>query len=214
MAIDQQIALHVAGATVRHASPFASLAVPPSLGPLDARFISRWCEPWYMMELTRPDADRIRQLRSAWNELDEAVVLQLLGEFNWRPRVVAAYFVALKRFPFVDEIGRLLLRSDVCYAGGGYCLALAAANDAQALAYLRQYLDYYLQQPQLWFDQADAMAAIAMLDRRNGTDVLASYLPAWNAYVSNKPHWDLDKSIEWFRLRHEGLEALRVACTR
>lgn len=210
--VDQQIALHVAGATVRHGSPFSALEVPPSSGPLDARFIAKWCEPYYLMDPTRLDADIVRRLRSAWNELDESVVLRLLGDFNWRPRIVGAYFVALKGFRFGDEIGRLLLRSDVCYAGGGYCLALALANDSRGLGYLRQYLDYYLHQPQLWFDQGDAMGAIALLDRLNGTDVLSSYLPAWSAFVGNKPNWNLDKSIDWFRLRYEGLASLRDAC--
>ena len=32
------------------------------------------------------------------------------------------------------------------------------------------------------------------------------------AKLGNKPNWNLDKSIDWFRLRYEGLASLRDAC--
>lgn len=209
---DCDLAQHVAGAIVRHESPFATLDVPRSGEPMDPRFQVKWCDPFYLMDTAIVRASDVADLRSVWREIDESVATRLLADVNWRPRVVGALFVALKALPLVDVIGRLLLRSDVCYAGRAYCHALAAANDEAARGYLGQYLDYYLRQPRLHFDQGEAMGAIAVLDRANGTDILSAYLPAWEAFVADKPSWSLEKSIEMFRRQHDGIHALRVAC--
>lgn len=211
--MDIDLAQHVAGATVRHESPFSTLEVPRSDAPLDPRFQAKWCDPFYLMDLANIRASDIADVRKVWREIDESVAMRLLAEVNWRPRVVGAHFVALKGLPLVDVLGRLLLRSDVCFAGQAYCLALATANDAAALDYLRRYLDFYLQQPRLHFDQGEAMGAIAALDVANGSDVLASYRPAWEAFVADKPSWNLERSIDMFRRRLAGLAALRAACS-
>jgi len=133
MATDDDIRNHVAGATVRHASPFAEIEVPSHREPLPQPFVQKWVHPFYMPDPGR-DRDRfIANLRPVYDEIDEALVVTLLSQFDWRPRITGAYFAAVKKFTSLeDHIGRLLLRSDVCYAGRGYCLALARFDTAAA----------------------------------------------------------------------------------
>ena len=65
------------------------------------------------------------------------MVTTLLAYFDWRPRRVGARLAALREMTgFDDHIGRLLVRSDVCYAGKGYCLALARFNTVRAREHL------------------------------------------------------------------------------
>jgi hypothetical protein len=111
------------------------------------------------------------------------VVTTLLAYFDWRPRLVGAWLAALREMTeFDDHIGRLLVRSDVCYAGKGYCLALARFNTVRARDYLVSYLDYYLGRPDLWFEQSEALGALAYLDQRNGRQDVAKVRDAWERF--------------------------------
>jgi hypothetical protein len=119
-----------------------------------------------------------------------------------RPRLVGACIVALKEIhELTGQVGNLLLRSDVCYAGKGYCLALAKLNTVPSRKFLHDYLDHYLTQNDLWFDQAEAIAAIAYLDQVNGTKDLSLFDERWKAFVQNKPDWDLTGSTQKFAER-------------
>src|SRR5262245_43788691 len=85
--------------------------------------------------------------------------------------------------PPPQEIGHLLLRSDVCYAGTGYCVALARFNTRDSTGFLLEYLDYYLTRHDLWFDQGCAMGAIGYLDSRDGSNNLESLMEKWVAFA-------------------------------
>jgi hypothetical protein len=73
--------------------------------------------------MTGPEGDRdrfITNLRPVYDEIDEGLIVTLLSQFDWRPRITGAYFAAVKKLASLDDhIGNLLLRSDVCYAGHG-----------------------------------------------------------------------------------------------
>jgi hypothetical protein len=188
--------LHTAGATVRHESPFSALEVPVSEEPLPAEMRDRWVRPLYF-GLQREGVDAFLAANLA--DADDALIDRLLAQFDWRSRTVGAFLAALRgRAHFVDRIGRLLVRSDVCYAGSAYCAALAAFNDLTGTNYLTQYLSYYLNRPELWFDQANAMAAVGYLDGLNGTDRMAQFVPQWNAFIEDKPNWNLEQSMTAF----------------
>jgi hypothetical protein len=191
-------ALHSAGATVLHQSPFSGLEVPLDPKELPAEVLDRWVKPFYMARWeTVDEAEAL--FGPIFHEITPSLVLTLLSRVNWRPRITGAYFTAWRRFGAVEPvIGRLLLRSDVCYAGHGYCVALARLNTSTAVDYLREYLDYYLTRPELWFDQQHAMAAITYLDRTNHTDHAAELMPLWNDFVRNKPNWKLEESCRHF----------------
>lgn len=197
---------HVADATVVHKSPFASLEVPVILGDPPAKLISRWIKPLYMSFL-EPDSEPI--IAELWPEMDYGSTLTLLSYHNWRPRIVGAYIVAARKIHELTElIGKLLLRSDVCYAGRGYCLALARLNTPLSRQYLHQYLDYYLTRNDLWFDQSEAMGAIAYLDSVNGTKELSQFVARWDAFIQNKPQWNLARSSATFSQQMLHLEQI------
>ena len=204
-----QIELHVAGATVQSESPFSGLDVPVYREPLNKTLLEEWVRPLYF-GLEKPHvAEFVKKHRSL---ITDELILDLLTHYDWRPRTTAAYLAAIgRRKSFTEHIGRLLLRSDVCYAGSAYCMALATFNSPEALSFLKQYLDYYLTRIDLWFDQRSAMAATAYLDGKNHTNTVSSHMPAWNEFIKNKTNWDLQESVSFFMQNMEILNALQVA---
>src|SRR5215831_3731337 len=100
--------LHSAGAIVRHASPFADLDVYVSEEPISREVIETWVRPFYMLDIADvPAVDAA--IRPAAGRIDERLVSELLSYFNWRPRVVAAEFAAIRSLRGnLDQIGRLL----------------------------------------------------------------------------------------------------------
>ncbi|HEY0557070.1 MAG TPA: DUF6000 family protein [Thermoanaerobaculia bacterium] len=201
-----RVQLHVAGATVRHQSPFSDLEVPVIYGPPPAEIIETWVRPLYF-GLRQPQVEAF--LATHLPRVGDELIHQLLSHFDWRPRSCGAYLAALThRTAFADHLGRLLVRSDVCFAGKAYALALAALDEPAGNAYLEEYLDYYLQRIDLWFDQGEVMAALAYLDKKNGTDRLSRYLPLWHAFVADKKSWELGKSIAFFEENMDRLHAL------
>ncbi|MDN2710323.1 DUF6000 family protein [Janthinobacterium sp. SUN118] len=198
---------HVAGATVRHAHPFGDASAMP-LPPLTPALRDDWVRPLYM-GLHQPQAQACAHRLA---QADDAVIARLLGQFDWRSRTAGAYLAALKERPaFTAQLGGLLLASEVCYAGSAYCLALAAFDTPDSRAYLHRYLAHYLRQPQLHFDQAQAMAAIAYLDDKNGTDAAARHAPAWADFTASRPGLALDEALAAFTSRMATLRALQAA---
>lgn len=201
------IQLHTAGATVRHSSPFSSIDVPISRDPLSADIRDEWVRPLYF-GIRQPHVRSF--LASHISLVSDELVSQLLAHFDWRPRVAAAYLAALTgRTNFRDWLGKLLLRSDVCYAGAAYCIALADFNSDESVDVLCQYLDYYLEHNELWFDQGDAMAALVYLDKARHTDVASVYKDRWSVFVRDKPSWAIEKKIIDFAENMELLQQLK-----
>ena len=212
--IDQEALLrHIRGATVVHQSPFSSLEVPSSSDDVfSLEEYDKWVVPFYRVSFRAVDGDFLDALRKIYHEITPAMIEGLLTDYDWRPRLVGAFFAGLKRFTMAeDHIGRLLLRSDVCFAGKLYSVALAEFNTPTGLDYLRRYLAYYLTRPDLDYDQGDAMGAIAWLDARNGTNHLESFQEPWRAYVEAK-RWkpDLAKSVTRFADEMRALHECRA----
>jgi hypothetical protein len=173
--------LATAGATIRHESPFSALPVPPP--PKHDIAVPAWQKRAFGPGLFDPGA--ITALRSGdIANVSVDVARDLLTVFNWRHRMVGAYLAAIKNFQSLESlIGTLLLRSDVCYAGRAYCLALVRFNTAASVRYLTDYLGHYLTRPDLHFEQRDALAALVCLDRMNGTRHAAAFDGLWAAYA-------------------------------
>jgi len=204
----ETIARHVAGATIVHESKFSELPVPNNEEHLSQEFVKKYVSPFY---LGRIDSDKFKNgYQEIEKDISSELILKLLGEFNWRPRKVGALFAAIKlECEFEDVIGKLLLRSDVCYAGHSYCLALSSFESDKAVEYLREYLNYYLLEVDLWFDQASAMAALEYLGHIKGIDYTSSYLETWEKFVENKQNWDLGGSIDSFSKEMEAIIGYR-----
>lgn len=136
----------------------------------------------------------------------------LFGDFNWRTRIVGAYFSAIKDYVELEDIiGVHLLKSEVCYAGGGYCLALASFNTEKGIEYLKEYLEYYLTRKDLHFDQRIAMSALYWMDKKNGTNEMDSFLPKYQDWVSGKYSQDISQSIAHFEKQIEQLNKIKAS---
>lgn len=188
-----EIALHVAGATTRHRNPFEKLEVSRNEEELDEASIEKWVLPFYGNALSNADGSAIAEFAAAAQTIDVDIVRRLLGDFNWRTRITGAYFAAINRYvELVDILGTHLLKSEVCFAGKGYALALAIIGGERATDYLVRYLDYYLDRTDLYFDQGEAFCALEHLDKA----AAEARREKWDSFVANKPYWDLARYRE------------------
>jgi hypothetical protein len=203
-----EVALHVAGATTRSHNPFEQLPAYRNQAETSDEFIDKWVLEFYRVTLANLDDQTFAAFVQAAKEVTPEVVKQLLGDFDWRPRITGAYFAAIKGYEeFTDIIGVHLLQSEVCYAGAGYALAFALFQSERAQDYLKAYLDYYLTQPDLWYDQADVLAALQLLNPVEA----ATYLVRWQAYTADKPNHRLDNTSEWLKKSIQMVERIRRA---
>lgn len=194
--LQHSIALHSAGATVQHSAPFSELVVPESGCNPPQDIINKWVLPFYMDRDLNSDKfwGRYERVRS---ELNVELCRDLLTWFNWRPRSVGALFAAIEGYDVLTEhIGHLLLRSDVCFAGRSYAIALARFGSPQAADYLVKYLDYYLTRRDLYFDQLDCMGALCFLDSKNGTTLAPPLMERCEEFYSDNGYIDCANSIE------------------
>ncbi len=86
----EQIRLHSAGATVRHTPPFSHLVSHHDATELDQPFIDEWVIPYYMEIEDLRNLDWVSRIKEIQGEITRGIVLKLLGNFNWRPRLVGA----------------------------------------------------------------------------------------------------------------------------
>ena len=205
----KQLELHVAGATVRHKSPFEVLEHHDNGQKLELEFIKKWVQPFYMFSINQPD-EYIKNFNPIRTELNVGIAKKLLGDFNWRTRIVGAHFAIIKDFTELETIiGIHLLKSQVCYAGTGYCLALASFNTENGIDFLRRYLDYYLTRKDLFYDQRDAMAALNWTDRINGTTEMENFVPKFKDWAINQK--DLEIDIARFDGQMKSLNKIKTA---
>lgn len=203
---------HIQGATVVHQSPFSSIEVPTVQNVLSWEQCEKWVVPFYRVSFRGVGKEFNDALKKIYLEITPEIVELLLMEYNWRPRLTGAFFAGLKRFSsFEDQIGQLLLRSDLCFAGRLYCVALSEFNTPIGIGYLRRYLEHYLTRPDLDYNQGEAMGAIAYLDVQNGTKHLDEFLPPWSAYVNAK-RWkpELANDVAGFVEEMKALHACRT----
>lgn len=207
----KDIELHVAGATVRHKNPFEDLKPYKSETEIDKNFIDKWVIPFYVVGLNNTD-QFISDFNNVKSDLNIEIAKQLFGDFNWRTRIVGAYFSAIENYTELENIiGVHLLKSEVCYAGGGYCLALASFNTQKGIEYLKEYLEYYLTRKDLHFDQRVAMSALNWTDKQNGTNEMELFLPKYQEWVSDKYSQDINQSIAHFDKQIEQLNKIKAS---
>ncbi|WP_329404362.1 DUF6000 family protein [Streptomyces melanogenes] len=96
--------------------------------------------------------------------------LEALLAYEWRSRLTAAWLIGVgRRASFRERIESLLLASEVCYSGGGYCFALARLGTRADSEILTTYLDQYLSRTDLHYDQPAALGSLLRLDAQLGT---------------------------------------------
>lgn len=136
--------------------------------------------------------------------------LTILFEGSWRERRTAAWLAAVsRRDHFRERLGALLLESEVCCAGGAYCVALASFGTARDADLLAAYLDRYLRRPDLAYDQPTAMGALAYTESVLHGDRAGHLLQEgglWRQWFQDAPHMHGDDSISSY------LGGIRLAC--
>jgi uncharacterized protein DUF6000 len=106
----------------------------------------------------------LRQLGDAAKQVTDQELGDLL-DGDWRSRITAAWLIGTsRREQFRRRIGELLLESQVTFAGQGYCVALALFGTGADADILEAYLDRYLRQPGLRYDQDWAIGALLHID--------------------------------------------------
>ncbi len=103
--------------------------------------------------------------------------LRNLLDYEWRARRTAAWLIGLdRRSRFREQLGDLLLASELGLAGKGYCFALARFGTEKDVQLLVAYLDRYLPRTDLSYDQAEALGALQFIDVKLGTHYAARFL--------------------------------------
>ena len=174
--------------------------------------IDHFVRPHYMKLLhgnfltleERELSEFVYSVRKALDEIEPNQVERLL-RIAWREQLTAAWFAGFKNWSqFTDRIGDLLIQSLTCYAGQGYCFALACFANADSINYLTRYLDEYLPQPDKQNDQPWAMAALIWIDGVNGGDHSSKYLGPnglWDHFITGQgTHgaWSLQQHYRHF----------------
>ncbi|SBT40917.1 DUF6000 family protein [Micromonospora auratinigra] len=182
----------------------------PAADPVRRRYVivtPRPARPRYLGllggRLARADSGFVHALRRDAEEIGDeelTLLLQPGGTPDWRPRLVAAYLIGIgRRTRFRETIAHLLLASESCYSGQGYCFALAAFGTGRDAEILSAYLDRYLPRLDLRYDQHWALAALRHLDTRLGTGYAERHLGpggGWETWARAGSSPDLDSYQE------------------
>lgn len=207
---NEEARVYAAGATVRHNSPFGNLLNHKNEAELSDAFIKKWVIPFYMQIGSYGDGSWIEAVKEIKNEIKLETCLLLLGDFNWRTRLVGAYFAAVKGYEeLVDIIGIHLLRSEVCCVGHVYAVVLAFFNTTKSADFLCRYLEYYLTKPALYFDQAAVMEAIFYLDDVYETNNFGRHIEQWNLLNQERKLLEKQAALKLVKFleKKEGKEA-------
>ncbi|MDB6133808.1 MAG: hypothetical protein JWM59_2051 [Verrucomicrobiales bacterium] len=201
---------HSQGVIHTHAGLFTALEVPvlpaESVRPLYADYVI----PFYMNRLCQFGPEEEGAFKCIRPSITDQLITTLLSDFNWRSRTAAAYFaLILDRPGHTEHIGRLLLRSDVCFAGRAYCLYLAHIRTPEAIGFLNRYLDYYLNRPHLYYDQAEALAALRFIDSRSGSRHEKSHAAALTVMMAARPDFLKQVAVKRFSADIQAADCLR-----
>ncbi|MEA5259275.1 DUF6000 family protein [Arcicella aquatica] len=168
---------------MEHLNEIMSLLPYRNQHELSNDFREKWVIPFYMNIASERDDSWIEGVMAVRDQITPKVCLELLGNLDWRTRLVGAYFVALKDYDeLIEQIGIHLLQSEVCCVGHIYALVLAYFNTEKSLHYLNAYLDYYLNRSDLYYDQKVVMEALLYLDAINQTNNISKHFEHWKAF--------------------------------
>jgi len=146
----------------------------------------------------------VTSMRRVLSEIKPSQIERLL-QIAWREQLTGAWLAGLKNWTqFTEPIGNLLVPSVTCYAGQGYCFALASFATDESAGYLCRYLDEYLPQIDKFYDQLWAMSALVWIDKIKATDYSLKYLEPnglWEQFVADKTKyggWSLENQNQEF----------------
>lgn len=171
-----------------HEHPFGNLYSHFNLdGPRssDELLLNKCFFEYYYEAYPYPDG-WVETMKNIKDELTESIVKVLLGNLGWRQRRLGAYYMAVgEHHSLMDILGVHLLKSEMPFAGYNYLIAIAYLNNEKGLNYLLKYLNFYLTQTQLEYDQIQAIETLVYLDHKNKTDYFKEVEFLWNDYLLN-----------------------------
>lgn len=130
---------------------------------------------------------RLRHDAEAITDHDLGVLLSS----EWRARLTAGWLIATsKRAQYRDQLGDILVASQLVYAGQGFSIALASIGGDASAVRLSEYLDRWLPETTCRYDQHWAMAALVCLDDRLGSTYSARFLGPdgpWESWNRGQP---------------------------
>lgn len=188
---------HSAGATVVHKSQFEDRDTYVNDEELVEQEIRDWVGPFYMdtLRMNLPPS-----IVSVARDIPPKSVSRLLGDFNWRTRSMGDVYTILNDLTEnEDQIINLLLKSEVCYSGSVYAFSLASIGTEKCVQGLKEYLSYYLNRKELYFDQNTVLEALIYLDSVAGTENHKEFIPLWKQFTSDKQNWELDQTASYFK---------------
>lgn len=138
----------------------------------------------------------VRGTQAALGRITEGDIDSLLRSGGWREELAAGWFIGLLRLDsYADRLGDLLMQSRRCYAGQGFCFALARIGSRASAEHLVTYLERYLPVGERQYDQWWAVGALAWVDGRLGTEWAPRYVARqddWNVTVGGRVVGRLD----------------------
>ncbi|MFJ5017079.1 DUF6000 family protein [Streptomyces griseoluteus] len=145
-----------------------------------------------LLHMPSPASDRfMRDLREDAGLITPSEIAKLL-EGSWRERRTAAWLVAVsRRTEFREDLGRLLLASEICCVGLAYSVTLAGFGTARDADLLAAYLDRYLRRPDLGYDQTVVMGALQFIELNLGggqADRFREPGGLWQQWLQDAPH--------------------------
>lgn len=146
----------------------------------------RYVEPFYegmfqgrFMELDpSARASWLRGLHATADALDEQTAGWFLDYPEWRGRMAVSWMIGLRGWnSFAEQLGRLLVQSDLISCGQGYCIGLALLGTKKAADMLVAHLDEWLPRTDCRRSEQEwAMAALIEIDSRGNTSRSGLYL--------------------------------------
>ncbi len=181
-------------------------------------FINTWVNPFYMEILhgnycrlltEEQSAVFVEQVRQALAVITPDVVTRLLSSYGWREQITGSWFCGLKGWKqFAPTIGASLVASKNCFQGQGFAFALACFGDEASAHFLTEYLDLYLPQTKLQYDQDWALAALSWIDAHQGGSRARVYLEPgglWDRFIADSHiGWELNtiRDAFWRNMRY------------
>jgi hypothetical protein len=141
----------------------------------------RFVAPFYLHclngNLVSLESDERQQLVQDMREVAPHITIEaakVLWAYEWRGAWMASWWTGVWRWPsLVAAVEPQLIPSRWVYAGQGHCFALSRVADPASPDVLLRYLQLYLNQPESYYDQSWAMAAL-----RHVSSVLGTNLPS------------------------------------
>ena len=137
----------------------------PEIDTLVAPFYLRFLKGNFLRDQEMPCLEFIASIRSVVPLINADAISRMLEARGWRERLSAAWFIGLLKIEgFEARISDLLIRSETCFAGQGYCFALARYGTTSSAQTLQAYLSTYLPVGDRIYDQEWALGALHHLD--------------------------------------------------